>query len=377
MSDGILLDITLPLDRFTLSIWWKTAESALGIFGPSGAGKTTILESIAGLRKAARGIIEVNGRIWFDSGRGICLPPERRGVGYVPQDALLFPHRDVMGNLLSGWRRAERAARKSAAPDRVLEVLELTDLAGRGVLSLSGGERQRVALGRALCSGPDLLLLDEPLASLDLPLRRRILPYLLRVRDEFAIPTLYVSHDATEIKTLAREVMVLDAGRGKAQGRPDEVFTDPSILPMTWTEGFENVLHGTVRETSDSTAIVETEPGLRIAIAAKGLVVGHEAVLAVRAEDLILATQSSSGLSAQNSLPARIQDIRDTPPADGIGGQVLVAVTLGRLSTPLFATITAQARHQLALRPGMPIFLVCKAHSFRVLATRDSHGGAA
>jgi len=372
MSHGILLDITLPLDRFTLSIWWKTVESSLGIFGPSGAGKTTILESVAGLRKAARGIIEVNGRVWLDSGRGICLPPERRGVGYVPQDALLFPHRDVMGNLLSGRRRAESASRKSAAPDRVLEVLELADLAGRNVVSLSGGERQRVALGRALCSGPDLLLLDEPLASLDLPLRRRILPYLVKVREEFAIPTLYVSHDATEIKTLAGEVMVLDAGRARAQGRSDDVFTDPSIFPMTWKEGYENVLHGTVSETSDSTAVVEPEPGLRIAIAAKDLVVRQEAVLAVRAEDLILATQPSSGLSAQNSLPGRIRDIRETPRTEGKGGQVLVAVTLGRLSTPLFATITAQACERLALRPGMPIFLVCKAHSFRVLATRHS-----
>ena len=308
MMHGTIFDITLPLDRFTLSIRWETVESSLGIFGPSGAGKTTILESVAGLRTTTRGLIRVNGETWLDSSRGLCLPPERRGVGYVPQDALLFPHRNVMENLRSGRRRAERSARKVVALDRVLEVLELRDLAGRDVVSLSGGERQRVALGRALCSGPDLLLLDEPLANLDLPLRRRILPYLFRVREEFALPTLYVSHDATEIKTLSREVMVLDAGKVKAQGRPDEVFTDPSIFPMTRTEGFENVLHGRVTETSESTATVELEPGLRIAIAARDLVVGHEAVLAVRAEDLILATQSPSGLSAQNALSGEIRE---------------------------------------------------------------------
>jgi len=377
MSPGIVIDITLPLDRFTLSIQWETEENSLGIFGPSGAGKTTILESVAGLRKATRGVLKVNGRTWLDSSRGFCLPPERRGVGYVPQDALLFPHRNVMGNLLSGRRRADSAARKSATPDRILEVLELTDLARRDVVSLSGGERQRVALGRALCSGPDLLLLDEPLASLDLPLRRRILPYLFRVREEFAIPTLYVSHDATEIKTLSKEVMVLDAGRARAHGRPDDVFADPSILPMTRTAGFENVLHGRVTETSDSTATVELEPGLLIAVAARELVVGHEAVLAVRAEDLILATQSPSGLSAQNTLPGEIQEIREAAQAEGTGGQVLVAVSLARLRTSLFAMVTAQARHRLALRPGMPVFLVCKAHSFRVLATRQPQGGAA
>jgi molybdate transport system ATP-binding protein len=377
MSRGILIDITLPLDRFTLSARWETAESSLGVFGPSGAGKTTILESVAGLRKAARGVIEINGRTWLDSARGLCLPPERRGVGYVPQDALLFPHRNVMENLRSGRRRAERGARKSATPERVLEVLELTDLARRDVVSLSGGERQRVALGRALCSGPDLLLLDEPLASLDMSLRRRILPYLFRVREEFAVPTLYVSHDATEIKTLCREVMVLDAGTVRAHGRPEEVFAAPSILPMTRTEGLENVLHGTVTETSDSTATVELEPGLGIAIAERDLVVGHQAVLAVRAEDLILSLQSPSGLSAQNSLSGEIRDIRETPQAEERGGQVLVAVTVGRLRTSLLATVTAQARHRLALRPGMPIFLVCKAHSFRVLATHQSRGGAA
>jgi molybdate transport system ATP-binding protein len=377
MMRGTVFDVTLPLDRFTLSVRWETEESSLGIFGPSGAGKTTLLEAVAGLRTTTRGLIRVNGQTWLDSDRGLCLPPERRGVGYVPQDALLFPHRNVMENLLSGRRRAERASRKVVDTDRVLEVLELRDLGGRDVVSLSGGERQRVALGRALCSAPDLLLLDEPLASLDLPLRRRILPYLFRVREEFALPTLYVSHDATEIKTLSREVMVLDAGKLRAHGRPDDVFTDPSVFPMTRTEGFENVLHGKVTETFDSTATVELEPGLRIAIAARDLVVGHEAVLAVGAEDLILATQSPSGLSAQNILSGEIREIREMSRVERTGGQVLVAVTLGRHGPSLFATITAQACRRLALRSGMPIFLVGKAHSFRVLATRQPHGGTA
>ncbi|HEU4402709.1 MAG TPA: molybdenum ABC transporter ATP-binding protein [Candidatus Polarisedimenticolia bacterium] len=370
MTHAIVLDLTLPLDRFNVSVRWETFEGSLGIFGPSGAGKTTILEAVAGLRKGTRGFIRVNGRIWLDTSRNVCLPPERRGVGYVPQDALLFPHRNVMQNLMSGRRRAERTDRERVTPHRVLEVLELTDLAGRDVVSLSGGERQRVALGRALCSGPDLLLLDEPLANLDLPLRRRILPYLFRVREEFSIPTLFVSHDATEIKTLSKEVMVLASGKAIAHGRPDEVFTDPAVLPMTRTEGFENVLRGTVTDTSDSTATVAVEPGLRIAIAARDLVVGREVVLAVRAEDLILATQPPSGISAQNTLAGEIREIRATNPEEETGGQVLVAVTLGRLRTSLFATITTQACHRLALRPGTPVFLVGKANSFRVLATR-------
>jgi len=369
VTSEILLDITLSLERFRLSVRWETAESSLGIFGPSGAGKTTILEAVAGLRKA-EGLIRVDGRTWLDSARGHHVPPERRGVGYVPQDALLFPHKNVLENVMSGRRRAERAARKGVAPDRVLDVLELADLAGRHVASLSGGERQRVALGRALCSGPDLLALDEPLASLDPALRRRILPYLFRVREEFAIPTLYVSHDATEIKTLSGEVMVLAAGRAVAFGRPDEVFTDPSILPMTRAEGFENVLRGVVVAAADSTAIVEPEPGLRIAVAATDLVVGNRAVLAVRADDLILATERPAGLSAQNILEGDVREIRALDPIEAPGGAILVSVTLRGLRAPLIATITRRASGRLSLREGMPVFLVCKAHSVRVLATR-------
>ena len=369
MTREIVLDITLSLERFKLSVRWETAESSLGIFGPSGAGKTTILEAVAGLRKA-EGLIRVDGSTWLDSARGHRVPPERRGVGYVPQDALLFPHKNVLENLMSGRRRAERAARNGVAPDRVLDVLELADLAGRHVASLSGGERQRVALGRALCSGPDLLALDEPLASLDPALRRRILPYLFRVREEFGIPTLYVSHEATEIKTLCREVMVLAAGKAVAFGRPDEVFTDPAILPMTRAEGFENVLRGVVVAATDSAAIVEPEPGLRIAVAATDLVVGNRAVLAVRADDLILATERPAGLSAQNILEGDVREIRALDPVEAPGGPIFVSVTLRGLRTPLVATITRQASGSLSLREGMPVFLVCKAHSVRVLATR-------
>ncbi len=383
MSRGLEIDISLLLDRFTLSVRWQTAESSLGIFGPSGAGKTTILETLAGLRAAARGVIRVDGRTWLDSARGIRLPPERRGIGYVPQDLLLFPHRDVMGNLRSGRRRAERAGRARIEPRKVLEVLELADLAGRDVRTLSGGERRRVALGRALCSGPELLLLDEPLANLDLALRRRILPYLFRVREEFAMPTLHVSHDATEIKALCREVMVLAGGRTMAHGPPDEIFATPSIVPMTWAEGFENVVRGMVTAVSDSVVTVDLEPGVSITVAAGGAgidraaagreaapAVGSEAILAVRAEELILATQTPTALSAQNILAGTIRDIREARPEDGHAGQLLVGVAVGRLPAPLFASITTEARRRLGLREGMPVTIVCKAHSFRILATR-------
>ena len=224
MSFSLEVRLLVPLGGFELRVEWETSEPSLGVVGASGAGKTTLLESIAGLRPTARGLVRVNGRTWLDSDSGTRLPPERRGVGYVPQDLLLFPHMDVLANVLAGARRV-------AAPlpsRRVLSLLELEALAHRDPATLSGGERQRVALARALCSGPELLLLDEPLASLDRPLRARILPYLLRVREEFGIPALHVSHEPEEVRALAREILVLDAGRVVGRGPAEDVLRDVS-----------------------------------------------------------------------------------------------------------------------------------------------------
>src|SRR5262245_29314416 len=221
---------------------WETETDLLGIFGHSGAGKSTALDVIAGLARGARGSTRFDDEVWLDSARGVCLPPERRGTGYVPQDGLLFPHLDLFGNLTAGAARARRNPAGRVSPERVLEVLELTALRHRPISRLSGGERQRLALGRALCSGPSILLMDEPLASLDLPLRRRILPYLVRVQEEFSLPTIFVSHDPTEVQMLCREIVVLASGEPLGCGPPEEVFTDPSIFPLARSEGFENLL---------------------------------------------------------------------------------------------------------------------------------------
>jgi len=367
MSDALALDVTLPLDRFVLSVRWATNETALGIFGPSGAGKTSVLEAIAGLRPETRGEIRIQGRTWLDSSRGICLPPERRGVGYVPQDGRLFPHRTVIGNVLAGWRRARNRSARPLSPGRVLEVLELTGRAEAEVGSLSGGERQRVALARALCSGPDLLLLDEPLAGLDLPLRRRILPYLMRVQREFSVPALFVSHDATEVRLLAREAIVLDAGRVPARGRPDDLLTDAAVLPMAWAEGFENLLRGAVVEAVGTTAVLEIEPGLRLTVPGHGLRPGRDAAVALRADEIILALEPPGGLSAQNMLPGTIVGFREAPVGDDEDGAVLVLVSLGRRQAPVVVAITALARRRLGLVTGRVVHLVFKVQSCRVV----------
>jgi len=362
------LDVKSATGRFTLELSWSTEETALGIFGPSGAGKTTILEAIAGLRRDVRGRIAVRGVTWLDSARGFCLPPERRGVGYVPQEARLFPHRNVMGNIRAGRRRAGRAGARSLPPDRVVEVLELQGLTGADVGSLSGGERQRVALARALCSAPELLLLDEPLAGLDLPLRRRILPHLVRVQREFGIPTLHVAHEATEIKALCREVLVIASGREVARGRPQILFTDPTVMPMAWKDGFENVLRGKVSGTRDGLATVELEQGVALVVPGGELRPGDDVLLAVRAGDLIIAAERPAGLSAQNVLAGTVREIRAAGPDFGPDRPVLVFVALGSGGTPLVAAVTAESCRRLQLAAGRAVHLIAKAQSCHLLA---------
>ncbi len=204
----IVLDIVLHQGGFTLDLRVKLDQPVTAVFGPSGAGKTTVLDAIAGLRTPATGSIAIDGRVLFDAERGLNVPPHRRHVGYVAQDVALFPHMSVRRNVLYGRREGQRLSLAAVA-----EMLEIGTLLDRDVPQLSGGERQRVALARALMSAPEILLLDEPLAAVDVERRRRILPYLERVRDQLRVPIVYVTHDPGEARQLANEVIVLDNGR--------------------------------------------------------------------------------------------------------------------------------------------------------------------
>ena len=204
----IVLDFTLTQGAFTLEIHERFMARAVALLGPSGAGKTTVLDSIAGLRCPVAGEICIGDRQLFASSSRTIVPTRHRRVGYVPQDVALFPHLNVQRNIMYGAGRGE-----PSSIGRVLDVLELQTLLERGVAELSGGERQRVAIARALVSAPEVLLLDEPLAAVDATLRGRILPYIERVRDELAIPLIYVSHAEEEVRRIADWVIVLDRGR--------------------------------------------------------------------------------------------------------------------------------------------------------------------
>jgi molybdate transport system ATP-binding protein len=204
----IRLSFQLRQGGFFLDIDERLPPGITALFGPSGSGKTTVLDAIAGLRTPAAGSIAVGTRVLFDAAGRVNLAPHARHIGYVPQDVALFPHMNVRRNVLYGRRPGQKLAL-----DMVAGMLEVGSLLDRRVADLSGGERQRVALARALMSAPELLLLDEPLAAVDVERRRRILPYLLRVRDELKIPVIYVSHDRQEIDQLSNRVLVFADGR--------------------------------------------------------------------------------------------------------------------------------------------------------------------
>ena len=209
----IHLDFTLRQGHFLLELHEQLAGGITALFGPSGAGKTTTLDAIAGLRRPAGGRIAIGDRVLFDAARGIDLPAHARHIGYVPQEPALFPHMNVRRNVLYGRRPGQRLSLEV-----VTKMLEVGEFLDRRVPDLSGGERQRVALARALMSAPDVLLLDEPLAAVDVERRRRILPYLLRVRDDLGVPVIYVSHERDAVDQLADRIIGLDGGRARGSG---------------------------------------------------------------------------------------------------------------------------------------------------------------
>ena len=341
------VDLQLELESFELRVSLATNAGSVGVFGPSGSGKTSLLESLAGLRPAARGRIALDGRAWLDSARGQRLAPEKRGVGYVPQDGRLFPHLDVRGNLASG-RFGE--SRTSAGLEEVARLLGLEKLLERRVDELSGGERQRVALGRALCSRPRLLLLDEPLAALDVALRRRLLPYLQQVRQRIDVPSVLVTHDPLEAQVLCEELYVLREGRVVAQGAPREVLTDPEVFPLAARAGFENVLRCRVREAEGRRRLFlgndQADQELVVAREIRGT--SCEQLVGVPAHEIIVATESPRGLSARNVLPARVLEIFAS------GDSALVSAELEADGSTMVVEVTERTPGQMGLAPGWP-----------------------
>lgn len=350
------LNIELPLAGFTIRVNVHLAAPVTVVMGPSGAGKTSLLEVVAGLRPQARGRIVVQERVLLDSDQGLSLPPEQRRVGYVPQDAGLFPHLTALENVRFGARG--RAALVASA----IETLEIQPTLERRPASLSGGEKQRVALARALAAEPALLLLDEPLNALDASLRERVLPYLLRIRAEWRIPMLYVTHNVGEALALGGEVLALEAGRVSAQGAPLDLLAAPALV-APGQQGLENLLPGRVREQDPAAGVtrVELAGGQLLALPLlPGRAPGAPVTLSVRAEDVLVATSEPHGLSARNLLPASVLS------CTRVGHDVLVRCGVDG-STPWLVRLTPGAVSELGLVPGSRVWLAVKSHSVRAV----------
>lgn len=338
---------------FTLDAAFQAPAGLTALFGRSGSGKTTIVNAVAGLLRPQSGRVTVQDTVLTDSDRGIFLPPHRRGIGYVFQDARLFPHLTVRQNLLYGhWFTAR--GRPSDLP-RVVEMLGIGPLLTRRPAALSGGERQRVGIGRALLSHPRLLLMDEPLAALDQPRKDEILPYLERLCDQAGLPILYVSHSTAEVARLATTVVLLDRGRVTAAGPVAALLSDPAVAPLLGLAEAGAVLTARVEAQECDGLTRLAAPAGPLYLPRIAAPVGTLLRLRILAQDVMIATEPPQGISALNVIPARV---RDLGPA---GDSVLVRLEAG--DQVILSRITARSAAALDLRPGLPVHAVLKAVS--------------
>lgn len=362
-----MLDIAIQLERgaFELEVSCQVPAGVTGVFGPSGAGKTTLLHALAGLCQPGQGHIALNGQVLFDAARRINLPPHRRGLAIVFQDDRLFPHMGVRKNLAYGIR-ANRGDAAGLGFDQVVELLEIGDLLDRRCGQLSGGQRQRVSLGRALLTWPKLLLLDEPLTSVDVGLKRQILPLLARVRDATGIPMLLVSHDIGDILQLTEMLLVMERGQLLAQGKFREVLADSAVFGLANSLGLENVLRVEVAQhrPEDGLTVLKLSPAGDASAEGQLLgplldcPLGTTLHVAIRPEDIALARAKVSGVSIQNQVRGRVG------PLTVHGGRVLVEVDVGR---PVLAELSLKAIQELGLEAGAAAYCLIKAHAIRYL----------
>lgn len=333
------------------------STGVLALFGRSGSGKTTLVQMVAGLLKSEHSKIVIDESVLEDTQRQQLVPPEERRIGYVFQDARLFPHLSVAGNLQFGMRRSRTAPRANLW-DQVVDLLGLRMLLDRRVHQLSGGERQRVALGRALLMQPRLLIMDEPLASIDAARRNEVLPYLERLRDEFALPIIYVSHDFDEVLRLADYVVLLEQGRVVAQGDIGSMSLEPELRKIVGSDAVGAVLNGEVESVSSGGLAVVRVGGTRLSVNKPQVQTGTRVRVQLLARDLILAIEPPRGLSVRNVIEGRVIDVSsDDDETD------LVRVDIGNAA--VMARVTRTASVELKLSTGLAIWVLVKAVSMR------------
>lgn len=343
---GFSLDVDLQLP----------GRGVTALYGHSGSGKTTCLRCIAGLERAKQGFIQVNDEVWEDSDKGIFVPPHKRALGYVFQEASLFPHLSVRGNLEFGLKRIPRQQRRVDMA-HATELLGIGHLLDRDPQNLSGGERQRIGIARALLTSPKLLLMDEPLAALDTQRKNEILPYLQRLHDELDIPVLYVSHSQDEVARLADHLVLLSNGKALASGAIGETLARLD-LPLALGDDAGVVIEGHVN-TYDADYQLLTlqlpDTDLSIRVTHSPMAAGQALRCKVQARDVSLSLQGAEQSSILNRLPVTvISEI-------GADNAAHVLIRLNAAGTPLLARITRYSRDQLGVHPGQQLWAQIKA----------------
>lgn len=359
-GSGIQARFKLDWPGFTLDVDLQLpARGVTALFGHSGSGKTTLLRCIAGLERAPLGQLTVNGEVWQADGPdhggpgSRWLPTHQRPLGYVFQEASLFPHLSVMGNLRYGMRRVPAASQ--AALDQAIELLGIAHLLDRKPDRLSGGERSRVGIARALAVSPRLLLMDEPLAALDLKRKQEILPYLERLHDELDIPVLYVSHSPDEVARLADHLVAMDGGRVRASGPLAQTLANVDV-PIRLGDDTGAILQATVAEIQPEWHLVRVAfAGGSLWTKDLGLPVGRAVRVRVLARDVSLATEPPGVTSIQNVLQGRVDAMAD----DEHPGLALVRVQVG--GSMLLARLTRRSAALLRVAPGQDVWLQVKS----------------
>ncbi len=351
---GIRIKVRLDRGAFSLDADLDLPDHGVSsVFGHSGSGKTTLLRILAGLERAPGAVIAVGDETWQDDARGVYVPTHRRGIGYVFQEASLFEHLDVRANLEFGLKRLPREARRFEIGP-VTELLGIEHLLKQRPATLSGGERQRAAIARTLLASPRLLLMDEPLAALDMKRKQEILPYLERLHEELALPVVYVSHSADEVARLADYLVVLEQGRVLASGPLSE-----TLARLDLAANFEDdagVMIETVLAGRDADGLSHLAfPGGELLVGRRDAAIGSRVRCRIHARDVSLALERPRGSSITNILPAVVDAVG---PA-AAPGQVLVRLKIGE--TALLAHITERSRRELGVEPGLALWAQVKA----------------
>ncbi|MHA1114212.1 MAG: molybdenum ABC transporter ATP-binding protein [Alphaproteobacteria bacterium] len=346
------MDVKARRGAFVLDARLTAAAGGVtAVFGPSGSGKTTLVNMIAGLVRPDSGRILLDDTVLFDSEQRIDLPTEQRGLGYVFQDGRLFPHLSVRGNLTFGMRRARGPGPEM---DRVIGILGIGHLLDRRPAKLSGGERQRVAMGRALLAGPRLLLMDEPLASIDAARKNEVLPLIEQMRDEFSLPILFVSHAMEEIVRLADKMVLIEEGRVRAAGPLTELLSRLDLLDATGRDEAGAALEVAVAGHESRDRLTRLAfPGGELLVPLLALPVGERLRVRVHARDVALALEPPAGLSILNAFPGTVMEMAES-------NRATVDLRLD-IGVPLLSRITARSARTLGIAPGKKVHALIKS----------------